>query len=108
MAADPSVPSDVVPSVAGDVIFQRVSDGAVLLSTDGEIYYGLNELGAEIWEGLTRRRDVDAICDELRDRYPGVGADRIRSDVTELLEELAGEGLLTWREPGEAEHDAET
>lgn len=105
MAADPS---DAAPSVAGDVIFQRVSDGAVLLSTDGEIYYGLNEVGAEIWEGLTRRRDVDAICEELQDRHPGVGEDRIRSDVTELLEELEGAGLLTWGEPGKAEHGAET
>lgn len=96
--------SDRYPSVAGDVIFQPVSDGAVLLSTDGEIYYGLNEVGAEIWEGLTRSRDVDGICRELRDRYPEVEAERIRSDVTDLLEELASEGLVTWQESGAEEH----
>lgn len=100
--------SDAAPSVAGDVIFQRVSDGAVLLSTDGEIYYGLNEVGAEIWEELTRSRDVDAICGELRDRHPEVEADRIRSDVINLLTELAEEGLVTWPEPGDAEHGART
>lgn len=83
------------PSVGDDIIFQRVSDGAVLLSTDGEIYYGLNEVGAAIWERLDADKSVEAICGELEERYPEVDPQRIRSDVASLLDELVREGLVS-------------
>lgn len=87
--------TDSTPAVSGDVIFQRVSDGAILLSTDGEVYYGLNEVGARIWEGLEAAQDTNAICAALEDRYPGADPEQIRSDVDELVDELVREGLVT-------------
>jgi len=90
------------PSVADGVIFQRVSDGAILLSTEDEIYFGLNEVGAEIWQRLEEDRSLEAICAELRDRYPEVDEARIRSDVEDLLRELSREGLVSWSGAGAA------
>lgn len=79
-----------------------MSDGAILLSTEDEVYFGLNEVGAEIWQRLAKDRSVDAICAELRVRYPEVEEERIRSDVEELLEELSREGLVSWAGAGDA------
>ena len=86
------------PTVADDVIFQRMSDGAILLSTEEEVYFGLNEVGAQIWKGLERQEELVAICRSLRERYPDVDEDRIESDVMDLLQELHREGLVSWSE----------
>jgi len=83
------------PTVADDVIFQRMSDGAILLSTEEEVYFGLNEVGARIWEGLEAAQDTNAICAALEDRYPEADPEQIRSDVDELVDELVREGLVT-------------
>lgn len=97
-----------VPTVADDVIFQRMSDGAILLSTEEEVYFGLNDVGAEIWDGLRENHDLEGICRRLRDRYPHVDGERIESDVMELVEELRREGLVSWPDTGEgAESDGD-
>lgn len=83
-----------LPEVVGDVVYNRVSDGAVLLSTDAEVYFGLNETGARIWEHLRECDTVAGLCRALEGEYPEVEPDTIRADVEELLEELAEHGLL--------------
>ena len=91
------------PRIDGDVVFQRMSDGAILLSTEDEVYFGLNEVGAEIWKRLEQDRSLEAICDDLRDRYPEVDGERIRSDVEDLLQALSREGLVSWSGAGAAD-----
>lgn len=88
------------PEPAEGVVCSQVSDGAVLLSTEAEIYFGLNETGARIWELLREGQSVDEICRSLGDEYPEVAAEEIRGDVEELLEELAGQGLVRWENGG--------
>lgn len=87
---------DSAPKIAGHVVFQRVSDGAILLSTAEEVYYGLNEVGAQVWERLSDEEGLEEIIEALRERYPDVDAERIRSDVEEVVEELTREGLVEW------------
>lgn len=90
------------PTPGDHVVFQRVSDGAVLLSTDDEVYYGLNEVGARVWQGLAGGEDVDSICEALADRYSEVDEATIRADVFELLDDLEREGLLSRPEDDES------
>lgn len=92
-----------LPEPVDDVVYNRVSDGAVLLSTDGEIYYGLNETGALVWERLGDCDTLDALCRELEGEYPDVGRDELRRDVGELLEELVDHGLLRREGGGDGE-----
>ena len=77
------------------VLFQPVSEGAILLHTEQEIYFGLNSVGVEVWQMLppacTR---LDEVCDALARRYPEVPSEELRSDVAELLETLATQGLV--------------
>lgn len=77
------------------VLFQSVPEGAILLHTEQEIYFGLNPVGVEVWQLLPPAcREVDEVCEALARRYPDVSADVIREDVTELLGELASQGLV--------------
>lgn len=80
------------------VIFRTLPDGAVLLHTATEVYYGLNTVGARVWELLPPATlDLDELCAQLAAEYPDADPSDIRSDVLELLVELREAGLVTER-----------
>lgn len=83
-----------LPRTGSGVVFSRVDEGGVLLSTEDEVYYGLNEVGAEIWQGLDREETLEGLCSRLEERYPEVSSEELRADVLELLDELSELGLL--------------
>jgi len=66
----------------------------VILSVERGSYYGLDDVGSEIWEKLANPTRIAAICDALSEKYEG---DRptIERDVLALLEEMAAEGLIS-------------
>ncbi len=85
----------MLPTPNPVVICKPVSDGAVLFHTAQEVYFGLNSVGARIWELLPpRSRDGEELIRKLQVEYPQVEASVIRQDVTELLDELATHDLV--------------
>jgi hypothetical protein len=86
------------------VLFQPVADGGVLLDTQTEVYFGLNSVGARIWELLPRHATIESLCEGLAREFPAVPQDVLRVDVEELLGDLVGHGLL--ETPGTATEDA--
>lgn len=85
----------MLPSPHPAVMFQTVGDGAVLLHTQDEIYFGLNGVGARVWQLLPPTCvEFDDICANLAATYPGADAATIRADVDELLSQLRGHGLV--------------
>lgn len=91
-----------LPSKIPDVIYQQVTDGAVLLSTQDEVYFGLDGIGALIWELLTPDvGTIDRLCDELGRRFPDVEAETLRADALEFLNALLEAGLVRFTEPGQ-------
>lgn len=91
-----------LPAATPSVIFQKLEDGAVLFAPETEIYFGLNEVGARIWQNLPPvLRSIEELCAHLSAAYPEVAAETIRSDVIELLDQLVSEGLARGQEsPG--------
>lgn len=84
----------MLPRANPAVIFQRVDDGAVLFAPASELYFGLNEVGAAIWESLPPvATSLDDLCARVQARYPDAPAETIRADALELLEQLVGDGL---------------
>lgn len=84
----------MLPSPHSAVIFKPVSEGAVLLHTGTEVYFGLNHVGAHVWQLLEESRDLDDIVARLGESYPSVSADQLRTDISELLQELTENGLV--------------
>lgn len=66
----------------------------VILSVERGSYYGLDDIGSEIWEKLANPTRIEAICDALAEKYE---SDRptIERDVLALLEQMAAEGLIS-------------
>lgn len=83
-----------LPLPKPSVIFQRVEDGAILFAPETELYFGLNEVGAFIWEALTPApASLEELCTRVVQRYPDAEAGTVRTDVEELLDRLRSEGL---------------
>ena len=58
----------ILPRPHPAVMFREVSDGAVLLQMEDEIYFGLNSVGARIWQLLPpASTDLDDLCAQLGD-----------------------------------------
>lgn len=85
----------MLPQPHPSVIFKPVSEGAVLLHTESEVYFGLNHVGAQVWELIVDGCDqLDAVIQKVSEAYPDVTADVIGSDVSDLIDELTENGLL--------------
>lgn len=85
----------MLPKPHPAVLFQPVPDGAILLHTEQEIYFGLNSVGVEIWQLLPPEcAHVDEACEKLSSRYPDVPREELRADVVELLDGLTEQGLV--------------
>lgn len=67
----------------------------MLLNPEQEIYFGLNAVGAQIWQLLPPQcTELEEVCADLGSRYPDVDVQVLRGDVEELLASLVAEGLL--------------
>lgn len=85
----------ILPRPHPAVMFREVSDGAVLLQMEEEIYFGLNSVGARIWQLLPPAcTSLEDMCARLGSVYPEVPAEALKADVTELLEQLREAKLL--------------
>jgi hypothetical protein len=85
----------ILPVANPQVIFKPVADGAVLLHSGSEVYFGLNQVGARIWELLPPvSRSLDDLCAAIGQHYPQVELEQIRADVLAILIELASHELV--------------
>ena len=76
-----------------DVISTTTGDELVLLSLKRETYYGLNAVGARIWELLQQGGSVATLCEVLRGEYP-IEEEELRADIRALMQDLAQHSLL--------------
>jgi len=75
--------------VSGDL----AGSEAVILNLDDNIYYGLNEVGNEIWKQIQKPIEVTNILQSLIEDYD-VSEDQCESEVLELLNQMANKGLI--------------
>ncbi len=66
----------------------------MLFSSDSEVYFGVNTVGALIWELLASAQTVEELCATLSARFHDVGPDRIRHDVLSFIADLRANGLV--------------
>lgn len=79
----------------------QVAGEAVILHLGSGTYFGLDEVGARIWELIAEPRPVAEVRDRLTEEYE-IDAERCTADLLRLLGELAEHDLIETRaEDGE-------
>jgi coenzyme PQQ synthesis protein D (PqqD) len=90
--ASPFSPSTVLVA-AREQVSAEVEGEAVILNLADGVYYGLDGVGARVWELLRQPRSVAELCDTLVAEYE-VDAETARRDLLELLGELSARRLV--------------
>ena len=78
---------------AQNQVWTDLGNEIAILNLDSGIYYGLNEVGAEIWNFISEPRTVRQIFNHIRVQYE-VDPDRCYRDLVALLKQLAEAGLI--------------
>lgn len=76
-----------------DVLFSKMDGEVVMLSIQNSEYYGLNEIGSQIWEMIAQPVKVEKIIDGLMKDYE-VNRQQAETDILPLLEELKRKKIL--------------
>ena len=76
--------NQIASDLEGEVVVLNVKDG---------VYYGLDGVGARVWELLAEPRTLAGILADLLERYE-VDAERCEQDVRALLLDLEQRGLV--------------
>ncbi len=96
-----------LPSPSPSAIFKPLAEGGVLFSTDTEVYFGVNVIGARIWELLPPATGTfDELCAVLASQYSDVSPAQIRKDVRKFLDDLVENGLVV-SAPSNAPNDSQ-
>jgi hypothetical protein len=82
-----------IVSVSKDYVYCKVEDEMVLLGMEDGIYYGLNPVGAFIWEQIKEPKTIDDIRDAILKEYD-VEKVECETDLMKLLQELTEKGLV--------------
>lgn len=79
--------------LSDQAIANAVTDETVILHLGNGTYYGLDPIGARLWEALQAGECPAAICPALLDIYD-VTPERLEADLRELLADLAANDLV--------------
>ena len=80
-------------TVPDHILSQNVRGESVLLNLDNECYFGLDKVGARMWNVLSESNSIRKAYDALFNRYD-VEADVLYNDLMEFVEKMVGHGLL--------------
>ena len=79
---------------AANVIVRGVGEEMVLLDMTRGTYYGLDPIGARIWDMIVNGSSLSLIVERLLGEYD-VTQDELEADVDRLVGEMKSRGLLT-------------
>ncbi|MDP9053677.1 MAG: PqqD family protein [Acidobacteriota bacterium] len=82
-----------VVAIGDSVLYQELEDEVVLLNMESQEYFGLNEVGAQMWKCLMAVGDVQVAGDRLSGDYAAESS-VIHADLHVLVRDLLAAGLL--------------
>ena len=89
-------PDPRLPTPKPDVVFKPLEEGAVLLSTVEEVYFGVNPIGARIWRLLPPVTSTfGELCATLFEEHAAVDREQIRRDVRKFIDDIVANRLAT-------------
>ena len=80
---------------------RKIGDDIVILDLAGGSYFGLDLVGARIWELMGEGKSISQICDTLIEEYD-VSRDALERDAVALANDLIANNLAEPRQPESA------
>ena len=80
-------------TIADTVFAQEVDNEMVILDTASEEYFGLDEMGAIIWQHLSVTGALQKTYEAMREVY-AVDDARLEADICRFVQELVDTGLV--------------
>jgi len=71
----------------------NLNDEVAILYLDKSVYFGLDTVGAHVWEALQEPRSVADICATVSDHFEVAPAE-CQTDIVRFLESLREAGLI--------------
>ena len=75
------------------VMARQVGEETVILDLASGTYFGLDPVGARIWQLLGEGRTLEEVCESMRAEY-AVSQDEIERDLSDLLAALVEKELI--------------
>ncbi len=79
-------------STPAQVVTRPLDGELVLLNLGTETYFGLDEVGARMWDVLSSSPSIEAAFEQLASEYD-IDAPTLRKDLEALLGQLVDHGL---------------
>jgi hypothetical protein len=86
-----------VITVTKELVSADLGEEVAILHLENGVYYGLDAVGARIWDLIQEPKRVDELQNSILMEYD-VEPGRCKSDLLDLLEELEGQGLVEIKE----------
>ena len=85
-----------IVNVSPEQVSCQLGDESAILNLKNTVYYGLDPVGARVWNLIQQPKSISELRDALVDEYD-VEAERCERDLLDLLERMRGEGLIQVR-----------
>jgi hypothetical protein len=82
------------PTIPAQVMARQVGDETVILDLGSGTYFGLDPVGARIWQLIGEGRSLGEICDTMLDEYD-VSHEALERDVLDLADKLLEQKLIS-------------
>ena len=81
-------------SIPAQVMARQVGEETVILDLGSGTYFGLDAVGARMWQGLSEGQTLAEICTALLAEYE-VSPEELERDLLSLAEELRAKQLIS-------------
>lgn len=75
------------------VFAQEIDGEMVLLDMNSENYFGLDEVGTDIWQAMEEKKVIQDIYETLLEEYD-VEEEVLKKDIVNFIEQLEASGLI--------------
>lgn len=84
---------DTKITIPDTLFLQTVDDDTILLDTNTQEYFSLNELGTTIWDIMSKANNLKEVKKEILEKYE-VDEKQVESDILKFVEVLYSKKLI--------------
>ena len=81
-------------TISPNAVARQVGDETVIIHLVSGTYFGLDAVGARIWQLMGEGKSLNEICDVVLDEYE-VSREDLERDIAGLIKDLVAHDLVT-------------